>query len=389
MPQITFTLDDIEFDLAFEGADGAALAQAIVSSPAGAELVESKTAGEYCTRYSSDSRYSDSDDFVHEIAEAYIGGGMEAVEEHLDLRYDSGAEEERRVRSSMESKFERLDDEFDEITLEISNMHGVNIDAEQLREAFVEAAVDKLIDEDTSEVKDMISSSNTITLAYIPGHADLSIDDYVIQGYTEHLGQLERLIPNQSLAAFFSMCNVPKAEWLAYLAGREIDVIDPSRSADFKHLPEYLRDRAIENGKKWADFTWETDPERPRVKIQDVAEILENSWSACLPTFFLRMDLEDFLKLDLARPITMSPGREGTVGQFGLHDFINGSGHVLGAFDKPVTLPPDGRWYLSEKGKRYGVESVYSMVTSYLTAKPSQDPAPTEDLDIVATSPSP
>ena len=389
MPRITFTLDETEFDLNFDENSGSALADVIVSSPAGAEIVASKAADEYCTRYSSDARYSDSDEFVQEVAEAFIEGGIEGVEEHLELRYDGASEEESRVRKSIEEKFEALDEEFDDITLEISNLHGIEIDAEQLKEAFVEAATEKAIDDDTSEVMEMISPSNTITLAYIPGHAALAIDDHVIQGYTERLSQLERLIPNQSLATFFSWCNIPKDEWLAYLAEREIDVVNPMNSSEVADLPSYVQDYAVENGRKWAEFTWETSPDRPRVKIEQVAEILENSWSALLPTFFLRMDLKDFLKLDLSRPVTMSPGQKGTVGMFGLHDFINGSGHVVGAFDQPVTLPPDGRWFLSEKGRRYGVDSVYGIVPSYLTAKPSQDPAPAEEMGLEASSPAP
>jgi len=329
------------------------------------QIVEKIADNIYFTAFDDDGGCSE--ELANEVFARFVEGGLEAAEDHirdhLDLDYAAD-----QLRGEILRRLAHYEDELSELMADDPILAALV--AYDLEETVIGAIADRVMEQDTSRPLDAIGRGAEVLVAYVPGlPTDLGIEDQNIQALADpNLPLSIAMLPGPAYRSFFEFINLPKETWLSHVEavhGVRLDVDnggnDQLKASDASRL-----------AREWQAADWPVDPSRPSlVELGMVQDIIDNSYELTLPTLFIKVPLRRFIEnVDLGRPLTLSPGRKGNVGEFGLHQFIHGAGHVEGVITQPITIQPGkGRWLASEhpKGTLVGMRRTYDPVESHLS----------------------
>lgn len=167
------------------------------------------------------------------------------------------------------------------------------------------------------------------------------------------------VVPDDTFAGLLNAANLSADAYLKYVKGDfGIDLTDSSQCP---HAPE------------WAALAEAVAarPGPPAITAGDLVEVLDNAYINCVPVFVADIPVRAWLE--------MAPGQDILVkgGQIGLHDFVNGSGHLVDA-RSPIHLSADpNRWHF--EGNR--VNRIYDLVSRAYTAEIYSPPKRTARLE--------
>lgn len=194
---------------------------------------------------------------------------------------------------------------------------------------------------DHSKITDLINGEHLMT--WIPGWgARLALEDLNVT-CDAITGSYMDVVPDEIFANWLRLMNISSDEW------KEVVENNGGSLAGVE-----------KGGYQWDAFHVEkVNPDKPPlVNPANVALIIENTNGYGVPTLAVNVRIEKLLSLRPGDQISIRGG------QFGLHDYINGSGYVEDLLEEPIqiTFSP-GEWTV-DKAPRYhgyGIDSVYGM----------------------------
>lgn len=201
----------------------------------------------------------------------------------------------------------------------------------------MESAIDNA---DRSTPLDLINRMNPIRMFYRarPEGASPCLDDSVVT-FDSHSSAADEVIPDENFMAFLQLINVAVHHYIAAVKTlRGVDLLDPNQCG---------------RARQWAAAAVGNEPadlmRPPVVSPETAVVIVENSYTCCNPVLVLDMPVRVLMK--------MTPGSQLLVkgGQVGLHDFINGAGHITEP-GKPIRVPANLKLWGLEDGR---INSVY------------------------------
>jgi hypothetical protein len=109
--------------------------------------------------------------------------------------------------------------------------------------------------------------------------------------------------------------------------------------------------------------------EEPALSAKDLVSIIEDGGSTmALPVVYAEVNVRALLSLDPRQPIDLSLDN-GKGHCRGLHDPVNGSGHV-DVFKGPAVMPPMSLGFAGERQLGYDIHATYDWVRSHLRCTP-------------------
>lgn len=220
-----------------------------------------------------------------------------------------------------------------------------------------------------------------ILISYVPGLAGRSVEDCMTR-HSDCVSSAETIYCTEPLQSFFSLVNVSKRDWLAwYKAEKDVQLDEPyndrsdevRRAASWKEAswPVRLPDEpCIPPPALWGALETE-----PLLSLAEIYAVLDNATYESTPCLTIAVSEEalrrhDFSQPPIVTPVSWSDGGtiRSTAGFVGLHNFVNGSGHVE-TLSKPVAIPAGIEDWIASEGTGEGFDSVYGMVGSYYQAK--------------------
>ena len=187
---------------------------------------------------------------------------------------------------------------------------------------------------------------------------DELLDDFTIPTSGIHRG-IEDVIPSKGLANLLKWANLSTY-----------------------HLIDAAKGRNERQGEKLSErlkgFEVNKDYSRPQMlSAEELIDIIENSTCNSVPVVHCEVDVDALLKLDPRQAFAL-PLRGGRM-HVGLHDFMDGAGHMDCYFGTPVVpsmalgFAWPGRW-------RYGINTVYGIVKHPFNCRPQAVGAPQREL---------
>ncbi|MFC4236348.1 hypothetical protein ACFOY8_14175 [Thalassospira xianhensis] len=243
-----------------------------------------------------------------------------------------------------------------------SNRDIDNLDVldEIMQEKFAEA----LAEADDSSPLDLIRSRDEVEICYIPEGGKYAIDD-IQTSYTSVCSSSVDVRPDENFARVLAFFGWTAEEFKAAVKEATGDdlaaqpLIEDFEDGD-QRFADYRFRQATELAEMWKNL--ETNNVRP-VKLLNydkLTEVLDNATYGGVPVFACRIKVEQLIKHDWSKDMRITGG-----GEVGLHDFCNGSGHIVDWAGTEFILPPvPGDWRVTE-GNSYGIDGVYGIVHSY------------------------
>lgn len=358
------------------------------------ELMEKAAEGVYFTRYSHGDRPYD-ESLLQNLAKAYLKNpdDLDWIMDEMgfvsrpDDDYNRDYTEEK-LLDFMSPVIDALAEEFE-----------VEMDLDEIEELVKEKMMDQFCEyvelSDESRPEDAFSHADRIELSFIPGYDQLSIEDLIV---TEGFGPCmswDNIQANANLARTFKFFNVSPVDYADFIKAKyDYDICEPHPQSD----SEYQIASAKKFANKWKIllsvskgegipaelvegfnsyemtdiFEMEKimrtgiDVSRPPViDIEQVVEVFDNATYGGVPVFVGRYHMSELLNGKLQEPYIAS-GK----GFVGIHDFINGSGHIV--------TPQNPVFINSERGGLItrSVNDVYGIIESYMdcSIKPARNP---------------
>lgn len=228
---------------------------------------------------------------------------------------------------------------------------------------------------------DTRTDGGRILISYVPGLAGRSVEDCMTR-HSDCVSSAETVYCTEPLQAFFSLVNVSKRDWLAwYKAQKDVQLDEPYND----------RSDEVRRAASWTEASWPVNfPDEPCIpppalwgaletepllSLDEIYAILDNATYESTPCLTIAVTEEALRKHDFSQPAIVTPVTwkdSGTIrttaGFVGLHNFVNGSGHVE-TLSKAVAVPAGVEHWIAPEATGYGFDSVYGMVGGYYQAK--------------------
>ena len=241
--------------------------------------------------------------------------------------------------------------------------------ADAVADALRSSVCDELAELPSPDWRRAIPASARAEMSWIPGLAEAgSIDDLYVTHWNRSRPGVDTVVPDESFARFLRLINMSSDEFLATAIDLRDDDLrkgpdlppSPNDSYDIRQRRAYAE--------IWRTFHVAKDLDRPALlSPKEVVDIVENASYGGVPVFVCRVPLKDFLSRDPAKPATFSGG-----GFVGLHDFLNGSGHIEQP-RHPLTIPNLMGWKVASL-RRNTIDDVHGIVDSYYHASIADAP---------------
>jgi len=331
------------------------LISTLAAHPAILEMAKDVGKGSFFSRYEPYNGVYDRSQLVP-VVDAYLRGGAEAVEEYLAERWanrpetayhetvKSDLESEMRAVAQLIAEHERFDDAEDEIT-------------DGLTDALEEVCIDAMADADKSKITDLFGSQDKFEMSFGIDLDKLGVDDLHMYYSRQNWFAVDTLDPNANFMRMFKLMNISPSAFIEYII--EAHGYDPREASLPEGVkPDDLQGRAIlEQANRWQAFSDVAydgivsrqtrdkfadrsgfdrycdelevegrtvhDLDRPAaMPMERLCVIIENAGGGGVPVYTARYEMKDILSGALDRPFI---ARNGLIG---IHDFINGSGHM-------------------------------------------------------------
>jgi len=195
--------------------------------------------------------------------------------------------------------------------------------------------------EDTSEIADILDYETMMVWA--PTHGIQHMVDAMVQ-CDAVTGSAYRVVPDDPFANWLWQMNISSEEWIEHMAAQGCDLLDGEEVG----------------GLSWDHF--KVDKRLPGqhaiVELDDVAEILDNCNGYGNPVLAINMNLKALLDVAPGQTIRVKGG------QFGLHDYMNGSGHVEDVLKTHLDIEMNPEDWSPDSASRYGIDAVYGLIRS-------------------------
>lgn len=228
---------------------------------------------------------------------------------------------------------------------------------------------------------DARTDGGRILISYVPGLAGRSVEDCMTR-HSDCVSSAETIYCTEPLQAFLSLVNISKRDWLAwYKAEKDVQLDEPyndrsdeiRRAASWKEAswPVHVPDEpCIPPPALWGALETE-----PLLSLNEIYAILDNATYESTPCLTIAVSEEALRSHDFSQPAIIAPvtwndsgTARTTAGFIGLHNFVNGSGHVE-TLTKPVAVPAGIENWIPSEATGYGFDSVYGMVGGFYQAK--------------------
>lgn len=225
-----------------------------------------------------------------------------------------------------------------------------------LSEYFRDTVTEALEENDTTSINDFFDSIGKIPMLYTTIHDD-NMHDSMVE-CRNNTGDVATIVPDHKFEAFLKMINMPPVVF-AKAAKDDYDVDYLANSEDKEQWQELLDKSLVELG---------INPKRkPAVTPEMAVELIDNMTSGYgLPTFGVNLTVDQIIDMNKDKHFLFTEG-----GQIGLHDYINGAGHMETATG-PVLLPQDiNQWHQADGPETlgyYDFNDCYGMMTSAFNA---------------------
>lgn len=243
------------------------------------------------------------------------------------------------LAGSMERVAEVIATALGSIYLQIADVVAENL-VEHARTAYEDA----MYLNDTTSMGDLIGGDHYVV--WVPGLSRSGLEDILVMA-DSNTGDAFNIIPDENFAEFLTIANVSSDEWIAFIESTTGESLADSRPG----------------AEAWAQFSVEkADPQAPaRIDVKNVLEILENTNGHGVTALAVKMNINDIVSLRPGDTVQIKGG------QFGIHDYINGSGHVDDVLLSPLTIKYNPEEWIVDRANqggvyRYGFNSVYDMV---------------------------
>lgn len=236
-------------------------------------------------------------------------------------------------------------DDIDEQIRAIAQEEGIELEREDIDgnlEGWSELIIeDAVTSADTYSIDDVIADAGgSIRLVYVAqsmpgaGHDDPPIS------FRKNYSTADGVVPDDQFQAFLDMINLSAWHYVREVARTcDVDLLDPEQSEDAEQWQELVEGHAPDLMRP------------PAVSPAGAIEIVENSYSWCNPTFVADVPIDVLMKLEKDSEMLIQGG------QVGLHDFVNGAGHVMSP-EGPLRLPGDLSLWFPENES---IDDVYGM----------------------------
>lgn len=373
-----------------------------IQSPDVEKVLKGIAGDQYFNAFESD-QYGLDDSTCRKLAAAYVDGGMDAVYENVDTHLLERSAYEYYENVGAKQDVESFIDELLEQTREQLEEQGVNsivtgigeVESlkEELEESFKESVVAHMEENDTSTLTDAISSWDKVEVSFIPGYADLAIDD-LFTAHHDVCFEPTTAYPDGNLMRILSFLNIAPSEFVKDIKeAYAIDLTEPQLEDNYSdyrikdeeqkaHLWRAILD--VEAGRsdnvaslklnsdyeigRWNDtvdaFKDKKDYDRPRVFERDsLITVMANASYGGVGAWVARLPLKDLLDGKFDEPFLARGG------QTGIHDYINGSGYIEGP-ENPVLIDlSQGAFRAGRNERKDEVDDVYGFVASALEPK--------------------
>ncbi|SOC26440.1 hypothetical protein [Thalassospira xiamenensis] len=254
---------------------------------------------------------------------------------------------------------------FTDVVFEDAGYSNRDIDnLEALDEIMQEKFAEALAEADDSSPLDLIRSHDEVEICYIPESGKYAIDD-IQTSYNSVCSSSVDILPDENFARALAFFGWTADEFKAAVKEATGDdlaaqpLIEDFEDGDQRFV-DYRFRQATELAEMWKNL--ETVNVRP-VKLLNydkLTEVLDNATYGGVPVFACRIKVEQLINHDWSKDMRITGG-----GEVGLHDFGNGSGHIVDWLGTELVLPPvPGDWRVTE-GNSYGIDGVYGIVHSY------------------------
>lgn len=226
--------------------------------------------------------------------------------------------------------------------------------ADALEEALINDIAFRIESNDDSTPLDLLSSRiYEIRLTYLPGlRRTPYIEDCLISFNGIH-NDPEAVVPDVNFLEFLDFARINPMDYYE-------QVLVPA----FQDNPEKLHDYdAVKKTKSYS-----RPPVVPLTGPDSVTEIIENAYRYANVVYAAKFQIKDFILRNRDEPMEVRGGL------FGLHDYINGAGHLI-VLNKDVglNLESDGRYWRPDGTMGYDIDKTYDFISKVWAAEFTQD----------------
>lgn len=374
----------------------------IVGSDGVEKVLESIGDDQYFTHFEYD-QYGLDGSTCRKLAAAYVEGGLDGLHEKFDTytlerspyEYYENVGAKQDVSSFIDEIIEQLKEQLEEkgVTAVLSGIDDDESLKEELQDSFKESVIEYMRQSDESDFTDAISPHDKVEVSFIPGYADLAVDD-LFTAHHDNCFDPTTAYPDGNLMRILSFLNIAPSEFVKDVKeAYEIDLTEPQIEESYS---EYrIKDEeqkahlwrailGVEAGRndevaslqlngdyeirRWNDtvdaFKDKKDYDRPRVFERDgLITVMANASYGGVGAWVARLPLKDLLDGKFDEPFLARGG------QVGIHDYINGSGYIEGP-ENPVLIDlSQGAFRAGRDERKDEVDDVYGFVASALEPK--------------------
>jgi hypothetical protein len=332
------------------------LISTLAAHPAIQEIAKDVGSGSYFERFEPYNGVYDRSQLVP-IVDAYLRGGIEAAEEYVETEdgwanspetafahsVKSELESEMRTVADLVTAHERFEDAENEIT-------------DGLTEALEELCIEAMADADKSKITSLFGSHDKFEMSFGIDLDKLGVEDLHMYYSRKNWFSVETLDPDAKFMRMFKLMNISPSAFIEYII--EAHGYDPRNT----EMPEGVTadswtGRAIlEQANRWQAFSdvaydgivsRETrskfedgfdrycdalevegrtvcDLDRPAaMSMEELCVLIDNAGGGGVPVYTGRYQMKDILSGKLDKPFIAKKGL------IGIHDFVNGSGHMV------------------------------------------------------------
>ncbi|WP_415912999.1 hypothetical protein [Neptuniibacter sp. QD37_11] len=234
---------------------------------------------------------------------------------------------------------------------ESENIHLDKTDVEDFIKNLYQEA---LCDQDETTPLDVLKHADKVRMIYMfkPEIGSKYAEDNLVE--CNHVtGESTMVIPDDSFVAYLTALNVPVSDYVSAVKTKyNIDLC----SEDECDISDQWQKALADDSK--------INPHQPQVLSMDsIFETIDNMNGYASPCLIADIDPMRFGDLFEESSLVI------TGGQIGLHDFLNGSGHVLSPENPIVIKSSLDDWQFDGQVGPYEVDEVYGMVNSAYEAE--------------------
>lgn len=362
------------------------IVEKLTASEAVMDIAKKVGAASFYSEFGRDGSSFDAK-WLRDVARAYFDGGHDAAYSFIvDDRIPSPTEEA--YHSYVKDELIKALSPIVEQICEIERFEFADDTIEELlSDGLSDICAEAMDDADTSVLTDMFNRHDKVEIAFGIDLNVLAVDDLHIYHSRGYCVSSEDVDPDANFMRMFKLFNVHPMAFVEYLTTEKgFDPRVPDVQSSEGDEDGYRAKVAREHANRWVAFCeaattgkvsdqtasalggvfqgWIRDLElesrnvhdidRPAaVLVEDIFEMIENASYGGVPVYVARYPIADLLNGKLDEPFVAKGG------QIGIHDFINGSGHVITLEGEVLINPRAGGYRASNIDDVYGIVSRY------------------------------